>query len=132
MREQVPLPELRGRRILVVEDEYVLAEHLRRELVRHGVEVVGPAASVADALELIQAGGSLDGAILDVRLDGKLVYPVADVLRKLGVPMVFTTGYDPGELPEAYADVPCCEKPVKVHRLAQALFGRAGPSTSPG
>lgn len=132
MPESMPLLELKGRRILVVEDEYVLAEHLRRELVKHEVEVVGPARSVADALELIQAEGTLDGAILDVRLDGKLVYPVADVLRELGVPMVFTTGYDPSELPEAYAGVPCCEKPVKIHQLAQALFGTAGPSIPNG
>jgi len=114
---------LRGRRILVVEDDYLLAEDLRRELERQGAEVVGPVPSVADAVRLVQAEERLDGAILDVNLRGERVYPVVDLLRERRVRTVFTTGYEQWALPEAYADVPRCEKPVEMRQLARALFG---------
>jgi DNA-binding response OmpR family regulator len=113
----------RGRRILVVEDDYMLAEDLRRDLEKQGAEVVGPVPTVADALKLLTGEDVLDGAILDVNLRGERVYPVVDVLRERGVPLVFTTGYEQWALPEAYADVPRCEKPVDMRQLAGALFG---------
>lgn len=123
MRDPLPASGLRGRRILVVEDDYMLAEDLRRDLEGQGADVVGPVPTVAAALKLIQAEGTLDGAILDVNLHGEKVFPVVDILRQRGVPIVFTTGYGQGALPEAYADVPRCEKPVDMRRLTQTLFG---------
>src|SRR5947209_14372115 len=83
--------ELRGRRFLVVEDEYVIAADLTASLEALGAEVAGPAPSVAAALTLLESEGDrLDGAVLDVNLGKERVYPVADVLRGRGIPFVFT------------------------------------------
>ena len=118
-----PRPDaLRGRRLLVVEDEYLIAASLARELEGRGAEVVGPAGSVRDALALVEAaGGRLDGAVLDINLRGERVYPVADALAALGVPFVFVTGYDARVIPDAYAGVPRCEKPVSPALLSRVL-----------
>src|SRR4051794_18564375 len=91
-----PRPDaLRGRRLLVVEDEYLIAASLARELEGRGAEVVGPAGSVRDALALVEAEGDrLDGAVLDINLRDERVYPVADALVARGVPFIFLTGYD--------------------------------------
>lgn len=113
----------RGRRVLVVENDYILAENLRAELERHGAEVLGPAASVAAALELIRTGPAPDAAILDINLDDEAVYPVADVLESRGIPFVFATSQQPLAIPHVYAQVPRAEKPVVMPRLAQVLAG---------
>ena len=116
-----PTARLRGLRILVVEDEYMLAEDLRRALVRLDVEVVGPVATVAQALELVESGEAPDGAMLDVNLQGEAVFPVVDLLRERGVPFVLTTGYDRWNLPAAYADAPRCVKPLDMTRISRLL-----------
>ena len=118
------LPSVRGRRVLVVEDEYILAEDLREELEQQGAEVMGPVASVADALELVDAEPAPEMAILDINLQGELVYPVADALRARGIPLIFTTGYDAQAIPKAYSDVPRVEKPVEVRQATSKLIGR--------
>ena len=61
--------------------------------------------------------------VLDVNLGGEKVFPVADELLARGIRFVFSTGYDEWALPDAYKDVPRCEKPVDVPRMAEALFG---------
>ncbi len=113
---------LQGRRILVVEDEYMMAEDLRRDLEKVGAEVVGPVPSVADALRLLAREDGLDGAVLDVNLRGEKAYPVADALRERGVPFVLATGYEQWALPEAYKEVPRCDKPVDLCHLARTFF----------
>lgn len=114
---------LRGRRILVVEDEYMMADDLQYDLEEVGAQVIGPVPSVADALRLLAAEEAIDGAILDVNLRGEKAYPVADVLRERGIPFVLATGYEQWALPEAYKDLPRCEKPVDLRHLARTLFG---------
>ena len=108
---------------MVVEDEYMMADDLRRDLERVGAQVVGPVPSVADALKILAQADTLDGAILDVNLRGEKAYPVADALRERGVPFVLATGYEQWALPEAYKDVPRCDKPVDLRHLVRALFG---------
>jgi CheY-like chemotaxis protein len=105
---------LAGRRVLVVEDDFVVAQDLLEELLRCGAQVMGPVATVAEALELLQSGPSPYMAILDIKLRDELVYPVADALRAQGVPFLFTTGYDVWAIPQAYADVMLIEKPVAL------------------
>jgi CheY-like chemotaxis protein len=109
---------LKGRRLLVVEDEYLVAADLTASLESLGAEVIGPAASVEEALSLLDTnGGRLDGAVLDINLQNERVYPVADVLTARGIPFVFTTGYDAAAVPTAYAWAPRCEKPVDKTQL---------------
>jgi CheY-like chemotaxis protein len=116
--------ELRGRRFLVVEDEYIIAADIAACLNALGVEVAGPAASVAEALSLLESDGDrLDGAVLDINLGNERVYPVADALRGRGIPFAFTTGYDAAVVPNSYADVPRCEKPVDERGLVRCLSG---------
>jgi CheY-like chemotaxis protein len=116
---------LRGRRLLVVEDEYLIAADLALALDDGGAEVVGPAGSVEDALELIAAQSPLDAAVLDINLGNERAYPIADALRERGVPFIFATGYDPWIIPQAYRDVPRCNKPVDLRVLARLLAGDA-------
>lgn len=90
---------LNGRRLLLVEDEYFIAEDMAWQLVAGGAEVVGPVASVDAAIELIEQNQRIDGAILDVNLHGVMSWPVADSLLRHGVPFVFATGYDRATIP---------------------------------
>ena len=115
---------LRDRRLLVVEDDYAIASDLEEALEAHGAQVIGPAGTVADALELIAAQGEIHGAVLDIDLHGERAYPVADALRARGVPFVFATGYDAWIIPDAYAEVPRCEKPVDTRAVARMLMRR--------
>jgi CheY-like chemotaxis protein len=107
--------------VLLVEDEYIVAEDLAQSLQDLGAEVVGPAGSVADALALIASPPELDGAILDLNLGNERTYPVADALRERQIPFVFATGYGTDAIPESYRDVPRCEKPVEPVALARLL-----------
>ena len=113
--------KLSGQRVLIVEDEYFLAQDLAEYLNHLGVEVVGPVGTVTDALELLHYA-DIQGAVLDITLRGERVYPVADVLEQKQVPFVFASGYG-GELePNAYTDIPRCIKPLDFAELANTLL----------
>ena len=112
---------LAGRRILVVEDEYFLAEELRCALTAGGVTVLGPVPSVRAALDLIDRGEAPDAAMLDVSLGGDAAYPIADALTARGLPFLFTTGYDRSSMPARYAAVRRLEKPVELPLLMREL-----------
>ena len=112
---------LRGRRILVVEDEYLIADALQMGLEEEGVVVVGPAPSVRKALRLLDREPALDGAVLDMNLGDEKVFPVAEALRSLGVPFLFTTGYDALDVPQAWRHVRRLEKPIEMSTIARAL-----------
>lgn len=114
---------LSGRNVLVVEDEYFLADDLAMSFRAQGASVVGPAASIDDALDLLDGGARVDGAILDVSLQGEKAFPVADLLLERNVPFVFSTGYDRSAIPARFAGVTLCEKPVDAAELARALLG---------
>lgn len=111
---------LRGRRLLVVEDEYMIAMYVVDALEDFGAEVLGPVATVSDALALLDTE-QVDGASLDINLCGETVYPVAEVLHARGVPFIFVSGYDQKTIPTVYAHVPHCGKPVNSRMLANTL-----------
>lgn len=108
------LPDLRERRVMIVEDEYLVAADLARFLDHLGAKVIGPFPTVGEALDYFHAGSMPDFAMLDVNLRGEMVFPVADCLIAAGVPLLFITGYDTGVLPLAYAGVPRLEKPIDL------------------
>lgn len=110
-----------GKRILVVEDEYFIADEARRELLRLNATVVGPTATVEEAIGLI-GSQEIDGAILNIHLGDKLVFPVAEKLDELGIPFVFATGYDPSVVPEKFSGFFLCVKPTELGKIARALF----------
>lgn len=112
---------LHNRRLLVVEDEYMLADDLQRALTAAGAVVVGPVATEAKALQLIAADECLDGAVLDMNLGGQTSERVADRLADRNVPFVLATGYGPEITFDRFADVPRWEKPYDAHVLAAAL-----------
>jgi CheY-like chemotaxis protein len=116
---------LAARRILVVEDEFLVARYLARGLAEGGAEVLGPVARTDQALDRIQAeydaGRRIDGAILDVTLNDVSALPVADRLVEHGVPFVFATGYDRAALPPRFSEVALCIKPVQVRDLIRTL-----------
>lgn len=120
---------LAGQRILVVEDEALVAMLVEDLLIQQGCQVLGPAATVAEALTLVGAH-RLDGAVLDVNLGRETVYSVADTLMRLHVPYVFVTGYGPAGLDAAHRGHPTIQKPFRPDRfgedLARALIRATG------
>lgn len=117
------IPSLKGRRLLIVEDEFFLADDLAKALRGAGAEILGPIASVDDALDLLDETERLDGAVLDLNLRGEMAYPVADAMIERGIPFVFVTGYDATQIPLRYRGVTRCEKPVHAFQVVTALFG---------
>ncbi|WP_046865935.1 response regulator [Microvirga massiliensis] len=112
---------LAHRRVLVVEDEYFLADDMAHSLQKLGAEVVGPVPTRDKALGLLESGERIDAAVLDINLRGETVFPVADTLIRQGVPFVFATGYDQSAVPAAYKGVPRWEKPFRPDELAKML-----------
>jgi DNA-binding response OmpR family regulator len=110
-----------GRSILVVEDEYMLAVDLKQELLDAGAIVVGPAASLSKAIDLIKTTDRLDAAILDVNLRGEAVFPAADMLVERGVPFILTTGYDRTLIPSRFTGAPTCGKPLAPDTISNTV-----------
>jgi CheY-like chemotaxis protein len=113
---------LSGRRVLVVEDEMLVAMLLEDMLADLGCTVVGPAARVEQALAMIETAASLDAAVLDLNINGQKSYPVADALVAGGVPFVFATGYGPHSLMNGYSWFPLLQKPFKRLEIGKALI----------
>ena len=119
-----------GRRILLVEDMWLAALELEKLLRRAGIETVGPAARLQEALALAERE-RLDGAVLDINVDGKMVFPVAEVLRRRSIPFVFLTGYGDGAaLPREFRSERRLIKPVRLEELKVALAD--GLTRAPG
>jgi DNA-binding NtrC family response regulator len=122
--DETPSDVLRGCRLLVVEDDYMIASDVSQRLEEIGAQIVGPVGSIEHALALIEAGYPIDAAVLDINLGSTRSDPVADALHAHNVPFVFVTGYDEVMLPPLHAEVPRCEKPVHIPALARLLAER--------
>lgn len=116
-------------RVLIVEDEWFIADDHERVLEAAGYEVVGPASTVDAALQLVDAGG-VDAGLLDVALRNEVSYPVARRLAEIGVPFAFVTGYAARDLPEPFAGVTILGKPVAQATLLATLDELIGSGTS--
>lgn len=120
-RQDGEAPSLRGARVMLAEDEPLIAMMITDMLGSSGATVVGPFTSVANALTCNEP---FDVALLDVNLDGEQVYPVADKLREAGRPFVFATGYDNAVIDPRFAGAVVLQKPLDPGAVADAL-GRA-------
>jgi len=118
----MPVPDklLSGRRILVVEDEMLVLMNIEYLLADLGCESVTAAATVDQALVLLEAQ-VFDAALLDVNLNGRESYPVADALGALGVPFAFTTGYSGEGMRDDYRDRAVLRKPYQQEELVRVL-----------
>ena len=114
-----------GRRILVVEDDWLIVADLVQELEAHGAHVIGPIPTLELARKTLDAMPDMGGAILDVNLQGQMVFPLADEMRHRGIPFVFATAYDADGFPEAYRNVPRVRKGAGVDEIAGLLL--SGP-----
>jgi len=112
--------QLAGRRVLIVEDEALVAWALEDMLGELGCIVVGPAARVDQALAIVEAQ-HLDAAVLDVNLNGEKCYPIAKALRARGVPFIFSTAYNKDSLQKDYLDSPMLQKPYESSTFSNAL-----------
>lgn len=117
---------LAGRRILVVEDETMIALLIQDMLADLGCALAGVAHGVDEAMALAAGAAPIDAALLDVNLGGRPIFPVADVLRAKGVPLVFSSGYGEAGLREADAGAPVLRKPFRMAELADALTRALG------
>jgi CheY-like chemotaxis protein len=107
-------------RVLLVEDEFMVAMLLEDLIAALGCEVVGPIGRVDEALRVAEVE-LLDVAVLDVNIHGREVYPIADKLAERGIPFVFMTGYGKDGLRQRYSDRPILSKPFHPHEVGAAL-----------
>lgn len=117
---------LNGCRVLIVEDEYVLAFELHGKLTGLGATVLGPVGTLVDALDLINSESQIDVAVLEVNLRGHSVFPAADLLACRGTPIRFTTGYDVSQFPTRFQNTPRCKKPIDIASVTRAICELVG------
>jgi CheY-like chemotaxis protein len=120
---------LEGIRVLVVEDEFLVATLIEDMLVDAGCVVAGPVPRLSEALDAVDRG-MFDAAVLDVNLGGDRVYPVADALSRRNVPFVFITGYSADVLPCEFAERPRLRKPFKMADLLATLSSVVVPPSA--
>jgi CheY-like chemotaxis protein len=109
-----------GRRIFVVEDEFLIRMLLEDMLTDLGYALAGVAGRIDEAIEIAKTV-ECDLAILDVNLDGQEVFPVADLLSERGMPFIFVTGYGGRGLPDPYGNHPVLQKPFQMEELNSTL-----------
>ncbi|HEV7226966.1 response regulator [Brevundimonas sp.] len=120
---------LNDRRVLVVEDESLVAMLLETMLEDMGCATVGPASTVDEGLRLATQE-RLDAALLDVNVAGTPVFAVAEALEARGIPLVFSTGYGEGGLPENWRGRPTVQKPFTEAVIRDALMKAMGVATA--
>jgi ActR/RegA family two-component response regulator len=110
-----------AKRILILEDEFYLAEDCAQEVVRHGMQVIGPVMNVEHALQALARDG-LDGAIVDLNIKKRLAFDVVQALKDRGVPFVVFTGYSKLAFPEPLAETVVVEKPLSASHAVLKLM----------
>ena len=123
-KDSVPPAKVVAGRVLLVEDEALVAMMMRDILLELGLSVAGPFCTPAEAVAAARDDG-VDAAILDVNLGGELIYPVADTLVARGVPFVFITGYGAESIDGRFSHIPILQKPIE-RQVLQHLFVAPG------
>jgi two-component sensor histidine kinase/CheY-like chemotaxis protein len=126
----VPAMPIEGNRVLLIEDEALVGMMMKDVLTELGFQVVGPFATMADATAAI-ADEDFHAAVLDVNLQGDLIYPLAEMIKTRGIPFVFVTGYSADGIDERFACVPILQKPVERKSL-ERVFAIDGESEGSG
>ncbi len=119
------LAALSGRRVLLVEDEMLVSMLVEDILAEFGCTVVGPAAKVDRAKELV-ASEQIDLALLDVNIGGTRVFPVADMLAERNIPFVFMSGYGEAGLQPPHENRPVIAKPFSAESIGEILVSALG------
>jgi len=120
---------LHGCKVLIVEDETLVALLLEELLTELGCMPVGIAARYDEALQLAE-DSQVDVAILDVNVAGREVYPVAELLAERRIPLIFSTGYGPSSLPERWRTCAVLGKPYTLKDLEKALHATVKPHSA--
>jgi CheY-like chemotaxis protein len=115
-----PAKGLSGCRILVVEDEFFLADDLKVELEAHGAKVVGPVGDLGAGQDQVSRD-DFDVAVVDIKLHDKFTWPLADELIQKKIPFGFVTGYEAGSIPERFRDIMRWEKPFQMSKLTEDI-----------
>jgi DNA-binding response OmpR family regulator len=114
------MTDARRCRVLFVEDEALISLMVEDMLLDFGIEIVGPAATLENALELAR-DADIDAAVLDINVGGVFTYPVADVVQARGLPVIFSTGYQATVLPERFRGAQVLHKPFDAKSLHDVL-----------
>ncbi|MEZ2126209.1 MULTISPECIES: sigma-70 family RNA polymerase sigma factor [unclassified Sinorhizobium] len=109
--------------VLIVEDEYLMGADLANLVKRNGASVLGPASTIPSALALVSKTKKIDAAVLDVNIQNEMVFEVADVLGKRGVPFLFTSAYDFSVVPERFRKIRQYQKPIDYDDFVRNLAG---------
>ena len=117
---------LAGRRVMVAEDELLVAMLIEDILGDAGCIIVGPFTTVGDALRAVEAGG-IDVALLDVNLRGQKIYPVGLALEARGIPFVLLSGYGQEAVPADHPNWKACSKPFKAEDVLRMISGPVEP-----
>jgi CheY-like chemotaxis protein len=121
LHDPIVAKPLLGSRILIVEDNFLLAETVADVLESAGARIVGPFVSMVEALERLTELTAIDGAVLDIGLDGQESYPLAEALQTTGIPFLFLTGVERHDLPKQFARTPHILKPFSEEKLIRRL-----------
>lgn len=116
-------PTLKGKRILVLEDDFLIAMLIEEALLDEGCEIIGPVDNVTRALALAETA-FLGGAVLDVNVAGVIAFPVAEALEARNVPFIFVSGYGASAVGERNWKV--CAKPFRAEELVSLLMQQIG------
>jgi CheY-like chemotaxis protein len=112
---------LHGCRVLLVEDDFLIADDFLRRLHSAGAEVIGPAATLDGAMALYESCGRVHFVVLDINLRGTTVFPLAARLRADDVPFLFCTGYGEEVIDGSFQNVQRFEKPISQHGFARMV-----------
>ncbi len=108
------------KRVLVVEDDFIVAMDLAAQLRESGYEVLGPCKSVAEAMEIFNRE-EIDAAVLDINLGLETSEAVAVALKRASIPFIVASGYVPSQYPKIFSDIPALAKPIQTDRLVSLL-----------